>query len=220
MVVSNIIALVRSKLDMLSINDASFMTTDNDASNLDTMITNNILPAMRYVYKNCAEHKLNECIKSQIAFTSSTIKTGMYYGETNISTLRLLSVTIPPSTTTGMYTPARIVYYTEPTALLQDSINTMGVPTKPIAVITPQGSTNYKIRIYTVNSYDQLRSIELRYVPIITIANGETNEWYDELQEAVIDYITALLLTTLGDARQQAFYELSISEMGLKIEKK
>lgn len=219
MVVSNIIALVRSKLDMLSINDASFMTTDNDASNLDTMITNNILPAMRYVYKNCAEHKLNECTRSQMSFMGSTIKTGMYYGETNIPTLRLLSVTIPPSTT-GMYTPARIVYYTEPTALLQDSINTMGVPTKPIAVITPQGSTNYKICIYTVNSYNQLMSIELRYVPIITITNGATNVWYDELQEAVIDYITALLLTTLGDARQQAFYELSISEMGLKIEKK
>lgn len=169
---SEFIERVRKVLDMDNISEL-IIAEDTDASTLDAIIENNVLPACKEIVSIAPARMLTpgtDYAKSAEQ-TFRTVSDDMYVAEVDLPDefYRLLSVKM-----NDWERPANIIYDDDPEYALQSSqwAGLRGNPETPVAVLVKSGETcGYSLELYTCTS--ESATIEkLLFVPIPFISHA------------------------------------------------
>lgn len=214
--IGNIVRDVRINIDEIALNDADFESRDENE--LDTIIKSKIGEGIMFVHGNADVNLMD----------SSTISIGTSFShETASSGYESVSVTnalrvVWAKLASWRWAVSEIVDYAnqDEVACISDPISGANYE-RPGVVQKKQGDT-ITLQMYKPKGGAN-EECEVGYVAAISntdlsSAADSTSITVDgKLYRAVINYISGLVLITLGDkARAQEFIELAVSECGIK----
>lgn len=209
--VKELIRKVRICIDEIALNDAEFTGTQ-DNTEMDTIIREKILEALRYIHEKASP----EYLEPDIVLTSGTAE-GMTVDSRLVGHLALpddlLRVVYARFQSWPLHVTDYILWGDPEYAMLHDPYATGTWERPKVALLrTP----TWKLELYSAYNADDGWEVGLLTLPKIDDDDGEETVGVSErLLPSLIYYLSGLTLLTYGEQRADDMFNLALSLMGI-----
>lgn len=217
--VSQIVSKIRINLDEIGLNDSDFIGVDTsndngDESDLETIIKDKIMDAMRFCYSNAdpALFDYSELTKSTAvtALENPTFVSGRYVYSWTVPDAFLRVVYAKLSTWKRSIWSNDIELDTDPDYTKMWDKNVIGTDARPKAFFID--SNHY---LYLFSSKKSDATGEVAYLQMPEANDDGSYTISNKLYDACLYYITGLVLMVLEDAHASDFFTLAVKLLGL-----
>ena len=207
------IRYVRLRLDEASAEDSDMVVAEIDDRNLGTSVTEMLRDSVEFIHKTSPIELVAPVAVSLDEFDDDQLDVSLADGVLDIAflnnssalVLRFASLKVGDSA----YVITRLVPEDSPAARMQLNEYVRGVPDSPVAVLmADSGKARPHIRYYTTELSEP--SFDLRIIPVPELtASGSQIEVSEELKLAVLEHLTAEIMSVYGFQQAQAHYQLA-----------
>lgn len=205
------IRYVRLRLDEVSAEDSDMVVAEIDDRNLGTSVSEMLRDSVEFIHKTSPIELVAPVAVSLDEFDDDQLEVSLADGVLDIAflnnssalALRFASLKVGDSA----YVVTRLVPEDSPAARMQLNEYVRGVPDSPVAVLmADSGEARPHIRYYTTTLNSP--SFDLRIIPIPELTESQI-EVSEELKLAVLEHLTAEIMSVYGFQQAQAHYQLA-----------
>lgn len=192
---------VRASLDELGLNDASFISTDNDSIEFNAVVDSKVEEAVTYVHSNALHHYLD----GDVLDTSSLKQAdGVGFIDLPADFMRLVVLKMKE----WQYPVTSIITEYDIAYKKQKNIYTRGGFDSPVCAIT-KGEKDI-LELYTVDG-SNMEVEKAFYIPVPKVVKTDfedTIKICEKLEIPIVNYLAGLTLLVYKDEHADSFFNL------------